>query len=111
MKQDFFSQMLAYNIATDIENTAQKILDEKQKSMKETREINKKINKNMTIGIIKEDLIEIAIIKDEKLQIKALKNLINETARLYTQPSTKKPIRTKKRVYSAKNRSNNRRSF
>ena len=43
VKQDFFSQMLAYNIATDIEITAQKILEEKQKVNKETNEIKKKI--------------------------------------------------------------------
>ena len=40
-KQDFFSQMLAYNIATDIKNTAQKkIFEEKEKLKKETKKKN-----------------------------------------------------------------------
>lgn len=111
VKQDFFSQILAYNIATDMENTAQRKLDEKQKLNKETNEMNKKINKNLTIGIIKEDLMEIAIIKNAESQINMLKNLIDEISRLYTQPSTKKPERKEKRLYPANIRSNNSRSF
>jgi len=111
VKQDFFSQILAYNIATDVENTAQKKLDEKEKLNKELNEINKKINKNLTIGIIKEDLIEISIIKEGELQIKMLKDLIDETSRLYTQPSTKEAERKEKKLYPANIRSNNSRSF
>ena len=98
VKQDYFSQILSYNIATYIKNTAQRIFDEKQKLQKEINKINRKINKNMIIGIIKEDLIEITIIEDDELQAKMLKDIINETTRLYTQPSTKKLIKTKKKT-------------
>ena len=111
VKQDYFSQILAYNIATDIENTAQKKLEEKQKLNNEMNKINKKINKNLIIGIIKDDLIEISIIKEEEIQIKMLKNIIEEVSRLYTQPSTKKSKRREKKPYPAKIRSNNSRSF
>jgi hypothetical protein len=111
VKQDFLSQMLAYNITTDIENNAQKLFDKKQSPHNVTNDKKKKINKNIAIGIIKEDLIPIAKIPDENLQKTKLKELIEEISRYYTKTSTIKSQRNPKRVYSAKNRSNNRKSF
>jgi hypothetical protein len=111
VKQDFFARMFTYNIVTDIENTAQKILDKKNKNKYKLRNKKFKINKNTAIGIIKDDLIEIAIIKDIKIQKQHLTSLILEISNHYTQKSTKKPPRKPKRVYFTKNRSNNRRSF
>ncbi|MCC7553800.1 MAG: IS4 family transposase [Methanobacteriaceae archaeon] len=111
VKQDYFSQILAYNITTDVENTAQKILEKNKQINPKNNPKKIKINKNLTIGIIKSDILEIAIIKDKKLQKTTLKNLIYETAKLYTQTSTQKYERPPKKMYSAKNRSNNRRSF
>jgi len=109
--QDFFSQMLAYNIATDMENTAQKLLDERENKKENESKNPKKINKNIVIGIIKEELIEIAVLTDAKQQEKKLKTFIEEMSRKYTQTSTVKSPRKPKRVYSAKNRSNNRKSY
>ena len=109
--QDFFSQMLAYNIATDMENTAQEILDERENKKENKSKKPKKVNKNIVIGIIKEELVEIAVLPDAKLQEEKLKTFIEEMSRKYTQPSTKKSPRKPKRVYSAKNRTNNRKSY
>jgi hypothetical protein len=84
----------------------------KEKKKKENKStIPKKINKNIAIGIIKEELVDIATLKDHTQQKKKLKIYIEEISKQYTQSSTKKSKRKKKRVYSAKNRSNNRRSY
>jgi len=109
--QDFFSQMLAYNIATDMESTAQKMLDEREAKKENKSKIPKKVNKNIVIGIIKEELVEIAVLPNAKQQEEKLKQFIEEMSRKYTQTSTVKSPRKPKRVYSTKNRSNNRRSF
>jgi hypothetical protein len=109
--QDFLSQMLAYNIVTDMENSAQKLLDEKESESESENKIDKKVNKNIAIGIVKEELVEIAILPDEGQQREKLKIFIEEMSRQYTQTSTVKSPRKTKRVYSTKNRSNNRRSF
>jgi hypothetical protein len=111
VKQDFFSQMLAYNIVTDVENTAQNILNEKEDENPKKHKNKKLINKNLLIGIIKEDLIKIACIKNKKIRKKLLKELIEEASKLYTVTSTLEPKRTEKRVYFVKNRSNCRKSF
>ena len=103
--------MLAYNIATDMENTAQEILDERENKKENKSKKPKKVNKNIVIGIIKEELVEIAVLPDAKLQEEKLKTFIEEMSRKYTQPSTKKSPRKPKRVYSAKNRTNNRKSY
>jgi hypothetical protein len=111
VKQDFLARMLSYNIVTDIENSAQKILDEKNKNNEPHLDKKKKINKNTVIGIVKEDLIEIATMKNDHVQKQLLTNLIEEISTYYTQTSTIKSPRKPKRIYSAKNRSNNRKSF
>ena len=103
--------MLAYNIATDMENTAQEILDERENKKENKSKKPKKVNKNIVIGIIKEELVEIAVLPDAKQQEEKLKTFIEEMSRKYTQPSTVKSPRKPKRVYSAKNRTNNRKSY
>ena len=111
--QDFLSQMLAYNIITDMENSAQKLLDERERKNNNERAKNprKKINKNTAIGIFKEEIVEITRLPDENQQRKKLKIFIEEISRQYTQKSTKKSPRKPKKAYPTKNRSNNRRSF
>jgi hypothetical protein len=111
VKQDYFSQILAYNIVNDLENSAQKIFNEKRKNKKKNSNKKKKINKNIALGIVKEDLIEIARLRNEKNQIKKLTELIYEISEIWTQTTTIKSLRKPKKVYSAKNRSNNRKSF
>ncbi|KZX16414.1 IS4 family transposase [Methanobrevibacter curvatus] len=111
VKQDYLSQILAYNIVNDLENTAQKILNQKTQNTKDPKPKKKKINKNIALGIIKEELIKITRLTEENTQKEKLIELIQEISKTYTQTSTTKSPRKPKRAYSTKNRTNNRKSF
>ncbi|MDR1818881.1 MAG: IS4 family transposase [Methanobrevibacter sp.] len=111
VKQDYYSQILVYNIVNELKNIAQKIFNQNNYNTTNINNIKKKINFNIVLGIIKEDLIEIMILKSIKLQKKKLLELIEEISKEYTETSTKKQVRKPKSVYSAKFRSNNRNSF
>lgn len=84
IKQDIFSQMLAFNLLQSFISDSQKDFDEK--GLKYKHEM--KINKNMAIGFFKKSLILIVLEKDENKQNEMIKAM-SEKMQKYTVPVRK----------------------
>ena len=107
IEQDFYATIVLVNIGTTLIREAQKEYEEKKKKKKQKYEY--KINKNLAIGLLKLDLVEIFIEEDEKRSNKLWDKLIKRiskqvipirSGRKYERPLGHKPKygRTNKRV-------------
>lgn len=71
IEQEILSQMLVYNIVQSFENE----VNEKTESQKEKYKYKMRVNKNMAIGLLKEDMIYIVLEEDKKRKDKMVEEL------------------------------------
>lgn len=76
IKQDIYSQILVYNQLQDMIYTGNNKLKEKQKD--KNLKLEYKINENIAVGIFKNELIRILLIKDDKESNRQYEELMNE---------------------------------
>lgn len=71
IEQEILSQMLVYNIVQSFENE----VNEKTESQKKKYKYKMRVNKNMAIGLLKEDMIYIVLEEDKKRKDKMVEEL------------------------------------
>lgn len=76
IEQEFYAQMLVYNMLEDLKRDAGERIDKNKK-----RKYEYKINMNILAGIFKRKYIEILIMKDEEAKIKAYKEMIDSMSK------------------------------
>lgn len=106
--QDFWSQVLVYNMVQDIRNSAdEEVLEAGQ------RNENKYLmhtNENVAIGLFKEAMLKILLEPEEKKCIKKL-NKLQEEMKRYVLPIRKLPGRERRKNLSNKYKNNQKSSF
>lgn len=106
--QDFWSQVLVYNMVQDIRNSAD------EEALEAGRENGKKYpmhtNENAAIGLFKESMLKILLEPEERKRIKKLNELQEEMER-YVLPIRKLPGKERRKNISNKYKNNQKSSF
>ena len=76
IEQDIFATGYLYNLISDIINDAEDEIEDSGKY--KNRKYPMAVNRNLAIGILKEELIRLILEKDEKKQETLMTNIMNE---------------------------------
>ena len=106
--QDFWAQVLVYNMVQDIRNSA----DEEAASSgrKNGNKYPMHTNENIAIGLFKESMLKILLEQEEKKRIQKLNELQEEMER-YVVPKRERPSKERRKNISNKNKNNQKSSF
>ena len=106
--QDFWAQLLVYNMIQDVRHTADVGLQKKVSKKNYKNPV--RINENMAIGLFKEDFIKILIESNTRLRKQKMLQL-QETIESYFLPIRETKSRERKRNISNKYKNNQKNSF
>ena len=106
--QDFWAQVLVYNMVQDIRNSA----DEEAASSgrKNGNKYPMHTNENIAIGLFKESMLKILLEQEEKKRIQKLNELQEEMER-YVVPKRERPSKERRKNISNKYKNNQKSSF
>ena len=106
--QDFWAQVLVYNMVQDIRNSA----DEEAASSgrKNGNKYPMHTNENIAIGLFKESMLKILLEQEEKKRIQKLNELQEEMER-YVVPKRERPSKERRKNISNKYKNNQKNSF
>ena len=106
--QDFWAQVLVYNMVQDIRNSA----DEEAASSgrKNGNKYPMHTNENIAIGLFKESMLKILLEQEEKKRIQKLNELQEEMER-YVVPKRERPSKERRKNISNKYKNNHKNSF
>ena len=106
--QDFWAQVLVYNMVQDIRNSA----DEEAASSgrKNGNKYPMHTNENIAIGLFKESMLKILLEREEKKRIQKLNELQEEMER-YVVPKRERPSKERRKNISNKYKNNQKSSF
>ena len=106
--QDFWAQVLVYNMVQDIRNSA----DEEAVSSgrKNGNKYPMHTNENIAIGLFKESMLKILLEQEEKKRIQKLNELQEEMER-YVVPKRERPSKERRKNISNKYKNNQKSSF
>lgn len=106
--QDFWAQVLVYNMVQDIRNSA----DEEAASSgrKNGNKYPMHTNENIAIGLFKESMLKIFLEQEEKKRIQKLNELQEEMER-YVVPKRERPSKERRKNISNKYKNNQKSSF
>lgn len=106
--QDFWAQVLVYNMVQDIRNSA----DEEGASSgrKNGNKYPMHTNENIAIGLFKESMLKILLEQEEKKRIQKLNELQEEMER-YVVPKRERPSKERRKNISNKYKNNQKSSF
>ncbi|WP_169805431.1 IS4 family transposase [Methanobrevibacter cuticularis] len=121
IEQDFYSQILTYNMVQDIKNYTDNILREKQRHKriqekaqktlkKKKNNHNKKVNTNYLIGLFRKNILQIFKEKDYKIALTIFKEMIEKSLKIYIYEVPERKFKKIKRRVSPKNKTNIRRN-
>ncbi|WP_042703314.1 IS4 family transposase [Methanobrevibacter arboriphilus] len=120
VEQDFYSQILTYNIVKDINNKANEILKQKQQTKKlknkiqktiEKKEENKiKINMNHLIGYFRKNILKIYKTRNIRKKYKIFKEMLEITMKSLTYGKAKRHFKRTNKRTTPKNKTNIRRN-
>lgn len=113
--QDFFAQMFVYNILQDalhLTNSKLKMkISQRQTTRNKKYKNNKKINENSAIGLLKEKLIKIMMIADDKLRLSEYMKMFKEMLKYISEIGQDKPSNPRIKTLSNKYSCNLKLSF
>lgn len=106
--QDFWSQVLVYNMIQDIRNSADE--EAAETGRKSGNKYLMHTNENIAIGLFKEDMLKILLEPEEKKRIKKLNELQEEMER-YVLPLRELPGKERRKNISNKYKNNQKSSY
>lgn len=106
--QDFWSQVLVYNMIQDIRNSADE--EAAETGRKSGNKYLMHTNENIAIGLFKEDMLKILLEPEEKKRIKKLNELQEEMER-YVLPLRELPGKERRKNISNKYKNNQKNSY
>lgn len=106
--QDFWSQILVYNMIQDIRNSADE--EAAETGRKSGNKYLMHTNENIAIGLFKEDMLKILLEPEEKKRIKKLNELQEEMER-YVLPLRELPGKERRKNISNKYKNNQKSSY
>ena len=106
--QDFWSQVLVYNMIQDIRNSADE--EAAETGRKSGNKYLMHTNENIAIGLFKEDMLKILLEAEEKKRIKKLNELQEEMER-YVLPLRELPGKERRKNISNKYKNNQKSSY
>ena len=106
--QDFWSQVLVYNMIQDIRNSADE--EPAETGRKSGNKYLMHTNENIAIGLFKEDMLKILLEPEEKKRIKKLNELQEEMER-YVLPLRELPGKERRKNISNKYKNNQKSSY
>ena len=106
--QDFWSQVLVYNMIQDIRNSADE--EAAETGRKSGNKYLMHTNENIAIGLFKEDMLKILLDPEEKKRIKKLNELQEEMER-YVLPLRELPGKERRKNISNKYKNNQKSSY
>jgi hypothetical protein len=110
VEQDFWAQVMVYNMVTDVRMAAQWKLEEEQRDGKKGWKYEMRINENIAIGLFKEQLLRLILEEDEGKKARMFERLQAEMRRNIV-PVRKLKGRRRKWNYFNKYKCNQRPSF